>query len=372
VSDSEHRLDDAPGDAIERAIRQPLSRRRFLLRSAHVALAGTAVAIGAGGYALQQLMRPWDASVYPDPTDAEVAVFSGLSYDSDLEDVVRRGIRLMGLDPKGASVLLKPNIVEFDRQAAINTDPRLVAATAAAFLGLGARSVVVGEGSGHRRDTHYIAGSSGLLDLLRDVDTPFVDLNTAAVRPVTLQTSYTSLGELWLPAPVIDADIVVSMPKLKTHHWGGVTLSLKNCFGVVPGRIYGWPKNVLHWAGLENSILDVAAAVRPDFVIIDGIVGMEGDGPIKGTSVAAGLVVMGSDPVAADSTAAQLMGIDPERVRYLRQAGRFLGQVAPERIHQRGEDPGRHGRDFELLPQFRHLRIGAPNDAEPQTFGESA
>ena len=110
--------------------------------------------------------------------------------------------------------------------------------------------MTVGEGSGHRRDTQFIAERSGLLDLLRDVDAPFVDLNTAPVRRVALDSQWTALGELWLPAPVLDADLVVSMPKLKTHHWGGVTLSLKNCFGMVPSRIYGWPKNVLHWAGL--------------------------------------------------------------------------------------------------------------------------
>ena len=50
------------------------------------------------------------------------------------------------------------------------------------------------------------------------------------------------------------------MPKMKTHHWVGATLSMKNLFGVVPGGIYGWPKNVLHWSGLEESIADLHAA----------------------------------------------------------------------------------------------------------------
>ena len=72
------------------------------------------------------------------------------------------------------------------------------------------------------------------------------------------------------------------MPKLKTHHWAGVTLSLKNFFGCMPGRVYGWPKNVLHVRGIPESILDINAAVRPHLAIVDGIVGMEGDGPIMG------------------------------------------------------------------------------------------
>jgi uncharacterized protein (DUF362 family) len=224
---------------------------------------------------------------------------------------------------------------------------------------LGARSVVVGEGPGHRRDTAYVVHSSGLADALRDVDVSFVDLNVDAVTEVPLQTSYTRLGSLWLPRTVVEADVVVSMPKLKTHHWAGATLSLKNCFGCVPGRIYGWPKNVLHWQGLAGSILDVAAAVRPDLAIIDGIVGMEGDGPIMGTPRQAGVVVVSTDPVAADAVGARLMGLDPDRLDYLAEAGRFLGNARLEEITASGEDIERSATSFALLPVFDHLRVGA-------------
>jgi uncharacterized protein (DUF362 family) len=59
---------------------------------------------------------------------------------------------------------------------------------------------------------------------------------------VKLKANYSGLKELWLPRSVLDADFVVSMPKVKTHHWAGVTLSLKNMFGIVPGMKYGWPR----------------------------------------------------------------------------------------------------------------------------------
>lgn len=354
---------DAPGDAVERHLRRPLTRRRFLLRATQAGLALGAAGIGIGGYLAQQRPTPWDARVFPPPGRSTVAVLRAPRYEADLEGTVSRALELLDIDVRGLSVLLKPNLVEYDQGAAINTDPRLVAATAAAMRSAGAREVVVGEGSGHRRDSHFIAGQSGLLELLGDIDVPFVDLNTAAIRRVALDTHFTSLGELWLPTPVTDADLVVSMPKLKTHHWGGVTLSLKNAFGTVPGRVYGWPKNVLHWAGLEQSILDVAAAVRPQLAIVDGIVGMEGDGPIKGEAVTVGVIVVGTDPVAVDSTAARLMGIDPERVGYLEEAGRFLGQLTPDRIDQIGEDPEADAVLFGLLPQFSSLRIGSPRPA---------
>lgn len=336
--------------------------RREVLKGAVVASAG--VALGAAGTRLlDRPKEPWDHRVFAPPGRSRVAVVRVATYDDRLEGIVLDGLRAVGARLAGRSVLLKPNLVEYDPSTAINTDPRLVAATVVAARRLGARSVVVGEGPGHRRDLEYVVTASGLLGALEAVGAPFVDLNTAHVVRRPLHTSFTGLGELWLPAPVVDADVVVSMPKMKTHHWAGATLSMKNCFGCVPGRIYGWPKNVLHWAGLDDAIVDVAAAVRPSLQIVDGIVGMEGNGPIQGTPVHAGLLVFGNDPVSTDATAARLMGFDPERIVSLATAGRFLGQADPEDISQVGEDVDRNVVDFEVLPQFGSLKAGAaPSD----------
>ena len=127
------------------------------------------------------------------------------------------------------------------------------------------------------------------------------------------------------------------MPKVKTHHWAGVTLSMKNLFGVVPGVAYGWPKNVLHWKGIDRSILDINAAVPAHFVIADGIVGMEGNGPLHGAPRTLGRIVLADDPVAADFMCARLMGLNPLRVAHLAQAAEFLGNGASERIIQLAE-----------------------------------
>jgi uncharacterized protein (DUF362 family) len=121
------------------------------------------------------------------------------------------------------------------------------------------------------------------------------------------------------------------MPKVKTHHWAGVTLSLKNMFGVVAGVAYGWPKNVLHWKGIDRSILDINAAVPPP-VAADGIVAMEGVGPRHGSPRKLGCIVLSDDPVAADFTCARLMGLNPWRVPDLAQATQFLGNGATARI----------------------------------------
>jgi len=172
---------------------------------------------------------------------------------------------------------------------------------------------------------------------------------------VALGSRFTGMTSLALPVELLSSDFIVSMPKLKTHHWVGVTLSLKNCFGCMPGRVYGWPKDVFHVNGISESILDIYAAVRPSLAIVDGLVGMQGDGPIMGDAVGAGVVVISRDGVAADVTAVRLMGMEPERVDYLMEAGRFLGQARSELIEQRGEDPGRLARSFRPAPGFEHL-----------------
>jgi uncharacterized protein (DUF362 family) len=165
------------------------------------------------------------------------------------------------LDVRGKSVLLKPNLVEHVPGKPVNTHPKLVGAAADCFLRLGAKSVVVAEGPGHERDTELVLSETGFEQEFRDRAISFVDLNRDELVKVKTKADYSGLGHLWLPKTVLNADLVVSMPKVKTHHWAGVTLSMKNMFGIVPGMKYGWPKNHLHWHGIHESILDICIAL---------------------------------------------------------------------------------------------------------------
>jgi uncharacterized protein (DUF362 family) len=226
-----------------------------------------------------------------------------------------------------------------------------------AFRRLGAREVVVAEGPGHRRDTEHLVAASGLFRTLTDLGARYVDLNHDDARAVTLRSRFTDLGRLHLPETILGADLIVSMPKLKTHHWAGVTLSLKNMFGIVPGMIYGWPKNVLHWAGIHESVVDINSSLPvPQFAIVDGIVGMEGNGPIQGDPKPCGALVFGDDLVAVDATAARLMSIEPRKIKYLEHAARFLGNVEYERIAQIGESLESLRKEFRVTQHFESLR----------------
>ena len=317
---------------------------------------GAAAGLAGGAVLLKTQLPPGAWTKDRRSAQSRVAILTATAYSDKLDGIVYEGLRLFDLSLRGKTILLKPNLVEYIPGVAVNTNPWLVGAAAEAFLRLGAAKVIVGEGPGHQRDTQLVIAESGLERQLKDRKIAFVDLNRDDLVRVRTESSYTSLGELWLSRSVVSADIVVSMPKVKTHHWAGVTLSMKNMFGIVPGAVYGWPKNALHWHGIERSILDICSTIRPHLVIADGIVAMEGNGPLHGSRRALNRIVLSDDPVAADFTCARLMGLLPEKIYHLEQAGRFLGNGAVEAMQQIGESmPERIG-PFAVLPQFRHLQ----------------
>ncbi len=299
----------------------------------------------------------WQRDAFIRPMTSKVAILAAENYATSLRDTIQRGIRLCALEVRGKRVLLKPNLVEFDPNGVINTHPAVVEAAADAFQTMGARDVIVAEGPGHRRDNEYLLSASGLYDVIKDHGIRYVDLNTDDVRLTPLKSGYTNLKQLYLPETLYNADLLVSMPKLKTHHWAGVTLSLKNMFGVIPGSVYGWPKNALHWAGINGSIVDINSSLPlPRFAIIDGIVGMDGNGPLQGEAKKAGVLVFGADMVAVDATATRLMKIEPRRIDYLATAGEFLGNLGYEQIEQIGEPIERYQQDFRVIEAFADLK----------------
>jgi uncharacterized protein (DUF362 family) len=207
-----------------------------------------------------------------------------------------------------------------------------VRAAAEAFLHHGAAEVLVAEGAGHRRDSLLVLEESGLADVLYEDKIPFIDLNSGPVIKAKNSGKRSKLGDLFLPQELLRADIVVSLAKMKTHHWAGVTLSMKNMFGVMPGIVYGWPKNI----------------------------GMQGDGPIMGTPVQSNVLVMGRNFPAVDSTCARIMGIDPNKIPSLKSSSGWLGATREKNIEQRGESIESVRKDFELvnyIPAHKGIRL---------------
>jgi len=330
-----------------------ISRRHFLWATGGAAAAGTAAI--------------WWTNLRVPRWDEPVFVAKADRYDGELGRIMTGAMRELGLSEstvKGKRILLKPNLVDTGAGVVhVNAHPMVVRAAAEAFQRLGASEIVVAEGTGLIRDTPMVLDACGLADVLAEERIRFVDLNYDDVYLLPNAGGYTDLKTLAFPSVLRRFDWIVSLAKLKTHHWAGVTLAMKNMFGVMPGIVYGWPKNVLHYAGIDRSVLDINTTLRPHFAIVDGIVGMEGDGPINGSPKNAGVLVLGRNLPAVDATCARIMGVDPRKVSYLAAAQRRLGPIRESQIQQRGENIGPLRTDFLLhdyIAAQRGLRLGPP------------
>jgi len=195
-------------------------------------------------------------------------------------------------------------------------------------------------------------------DALDDAKLPFLDFNYSQVTWVKNAGRATVLPGFYFPQQVVEADLIVSLPKMKTHHWVGYTGALKNLYGVIPGIKYGWPKNVLHYAGIPQSIYDINASLPKTVSIVDGILAMEGDGPIMGSPRPMGLLIVGTNNTAVDATLGRIMGFEPSKIEYMKLAANRLGPVEESFIDQQGERWRDVAHPFQIIdaPQLRGLR----------------
>jgi uncharacterized protein (DUF362 family) len=271
---------------------------------------------------------------------ASVFIAKNQRYDGTLTTAIRDGLAACGFvseSVRGKRVLLKPNMVEPTRDVPhMTTHPAVILAAAEVFRGWGAL-VTVGEGPGHLRDTDMALVEAGVAEALATAKLPFADLNYQDTAWIENAGRASKLTGLYFPQAVVQADLIVSLPKMKTHHWVGVTAAMKNLYGTIPGIKYGWPKNVLHHNGIPETVFDINASLPKTITIVDAIDCMEGDGPIMGTAKPMGLVLVGTNPTAVDATACRLMDVDPWAVPYLRLAADQLGPVDERLIEQRGE-----------------------------------
>ncbi len=287
---------------------------------------------------------------------ARVGLAACVSYDEDLLTALRQAWKGAAVpDLTGARVVLKPNLVDFLDGHPTFTHPRVVEALIR-FLRDEQRvkSIVVAEGTTFRRDSEAVLIETGFAEMLQKEKVEFVDLNYDDLVTIPLKGGYTHLGQLFLARTVAEADALVSIPKLKTHHWTKISGSVKNLFGIVPGIKYGWPKNTLHIKGIGQFLAELLDSLPTPrrVAVVDGIIGMQGDGPLLGTAVSAGALVVGADFLAVDATCARLMGFDPMQIGFLTFAAwAGLGQIDASRIQVVGASPDLLRRTFQPPPQ---------------------
>ena len=252
----------------------------------------------------------------------EVSLLSHANYDRH-ETLARLRLLLRPLGgmerfvAKGARVLLKPNLV-FGRQAdrAINTHPEVLRAVAVLVREAGASWIGMGDSPGYGT-ARAAAKSAGLAEVAGEEGVEMIEFT-----PVEDVDPNRAFMRLELAREVLEADVVVNLPKMKTHGQMLMTLAVKNMFGAVPGaRKFQW-----HYrAGRDRSLFarvinEIALRVRPHLSILDAVVGMDGMGPTNGTPRPVGFIAASDDPWALDAVVMDVLGIDRQTLFILADA----------------------------------------------------
>jgi len=173
---------------------------------------------------------------------------------------------------------------------------------------LGAKPIIA-ESSIIASDTEEVIQVAGY-GKLREQGYEVIDLKKKGIEMVKVPIPKgKALKEVSLPKIVLDADVVISVPKMKTHDCANVTLSLKNMKGVLPDT---YKRKLHHVFGVFQGVADLCTLVKPAMAVVDGIIGMEGLGPADGEPVEMGLIIVGKDPVAVDAVTNAVMGFEPE------------------------------------------------------------
>jgi uncharacterized protein (DUF362 family) len=259
----------------------------------------------------------------PDPNPV-VGIGRGEDYPKVTEEAVKNAGGLQDTVKKGDLVVIKPNICTLDEAGScMTTDYRTVQKIVEMVKGLGASRVIIAEGTiaGNAFAPAYLRVNK--YDTIKGVE--LLNLNALNEEDCyELKPDKSMTGKaLFIPKIYMDADVVISVAKLKTHFQPDavVSLSLKNSIGVPPGRIYGvGSKDGLHNLGLKESIVDINKIRKPDFLLIEGIVGGEGYGPINNTPVKSDIIFAGKDPVALDTVALTFMGYKAEDIPHVKLA----------------------------------------------------
>lgn len=211
----------------------------------------------------------------------------------------------------GQNVLLKPNLLAGKPpEKAVTTHPEIVRAVILLVQQAGGL-VSVGDSPGIGKP-EAVAAKSGILQIIKETGVRFAPFEES----VKIRPRGGTFHELEVARDIFEADVIINLPKLKTHQMMGMTCAVKNLFGAVVGL----RKPRLHLqAGTDKEffalmLLELCEQLAPALSIVDAVVGMEGEGPGSGDPVQIGALLAGSHPQAVDTVAAELIGLSAQQV----------------------------------------------------------
>jgi len=255
------------------------------------------------------------------------------SYDvAAIRKMVERALADLNLSVAGArTAVVKPNIVTGrSPKSGVVTHPAVVEAIVQVLRDAGVSRITLADGPGVGLDSDWVFERSGYRALADRLGVELMTFNGVPRRKRKWK-----YGEVGVPEMLEDADLYINVPKMKTHGYTTVTLSMKNHKGMLSQA----DKKLDHHLGLHEPLAEQARLRPPDLIVLDGIVGIEGDGPLNGKRVRANLMAVGTNMLALDATVARHMGIEPTEIKHLAFAAeKGLGTLDPEVL---GEAPSR-------------------------------
>jgi len=257
-----------------------------------------------------------------------------IAHGEDPRAMVRQAMDLIkasGVVKPSDRVVVKPNYVEpMMPDTGATTDPRVIEAVIEWLQEeIGARDITVAESTWERARTQRAFDMVGLPEMAERTGVRLLNLYDDKHVEVEIPNAL-SLRRVTLPRSLLEADCLVSLPKLKCHSMAYITLGIKNLMGAVLPD-----KEAMH-RGLSGRLCDLATVLRAKLTVIDGLIGGERH-ENAGDPVKTDVIVAGRDPVATDAVGSMVMGIDPTRVEHLRlcaEAG--LGEHRPDHIRVLG------------------------------------
>jgi len=274
----------------------------------------------------------------------DVALRKRADYSQGLAEAIEELVGLLGgfdafITP-GDQVLVKPNLVRANRlNTCTCTDPAFISAVCEILLDHRC-SVTVGD-SPMIGSAQSVAASIGLDERLKRLGVPLIGFKKNSTPPETGIIKNRKFKSLEIADELKDFDVVINLPKLKTHVQTGVTLAVKNVYGCIAGE----KKKLLHLlagdgASFSRLLLETAYTVRPALSILDGIRGMDLSGPAAGRPRNTGVILASRDPLALDRTVLEITGIRVERIGIFKEARNlFLQGTGMDEITVLGESP---------------------------------
>jgi uncharacterized protein (DUF362 family) len=292
----------------------------------------------------------------PDPT---VTLTRCSDYSRQaIADAIEKHFNLLGgleqFVRPGDSVLLKPNfIAPRSRRHATQTDPAVILETARLLKDFGARPFVAD--SPAWANTSECVKALKLDEPLKQLSVPVKQLDNP--KKCRVGTKKTKVG---ISSVALDADVIINLPKFKSHQQLGATFAVKNMFGCVSGK----KKALWHFTkgGSQDEfcelLIDIYRYINPALTIIDAVTAMDGPGPIRGRARPLGWLIGGTDPIACETICAKLVNIEPDDIPIIKTAKQIsFGCPDPAKITITGDDFSQSiCTDFEL-PELVPIRF---------------